>query len=241
MGLYHLTQDMEESAKATTNLLLMLDKDDKRVLGYQQFAKLILAIAATTNSTFDEVADDLTLALTSNNGEFDEDTLKVLTIADAEYAKVREKNKFLKKNTKAMDPFSYQRTVKLFDLWDRYVALEYLLRGDKNCCISKILHLFLSATEVAHWISKNYSPAFEDIRRQLLGNPVMPTLRKPHDNSWKVMWMATRNWTEKNSHTPWSNTQKHQEPIYTSSLISFALSRGWDKPTAARLLGEVSR
>jgi Ca2+-binding EF-hand superfamily protein len=117
-GLFYLTQDMEESAKATTNLLLMLDKDDQRKLGYEQFAKLILAIAATSNTTFDEVADDLTLALTSKDARLDEDALNILTIADEAYAHAREKEKSLKKSLKNLDPFSYQRVLRLFDLWD---------------------------------------------------------------------------------------------------------------------------
>lgn len=117
-GLYHLTNNMEESAKATTNLLLMLDKDDTRKLDYPKFAKLILAIAATSNASFDEVADDLTLALTTNDGQIDDGALKLLTIADEAYAQAREKEKSLKKSIKNLDPFSYQRVLRLFDLWD---------------------------------------------------------------------------------------------------------------------------
>ena len=120
-GLYHLTKDMEESAKATTGLLLMLDKDDQRVLGFQQFAKLILAIAATTGITFDEVADDLTLALTSEEAELDEEVLERLTLADEEYVQAREQEKKLNEHRKevlSMDPLSYNRSVRLFDMWD---------------------------------------------------------------------------------------------------------------------------
>jgi len=117
-GLYHLTNNMEESAKATTNLLLMLDKDDARKLDYPKFAKLILAIAATSNASFDEVADDLTLALTSGDTVMDNHALKILTIADEAYAQAREKEKSLKRSIKSLDPFSYQRVLKLFDLWD---------------------------------------------------------------------------------------------------------------------------
>lgn len=120
-GLYHLTKDMEESAKATTGLLLMLDKDDQRVLGFQQFAKLILAIAATTGITFDEVADDLTLALTSDDVELDEEVLNQLTLADEEYVEAREQERKLNQHREEvlrMDPLSYNRSVRLFDMWD---------------------------------------------------------------------------------------------------------------------------
>jgi Ca2+-binding EF-hand superfamily protein len=120
-GLYHLTKDMEESAKATTGLLLMLDKDDQRVLGFQQFAKLILAIAATTGITFDEVADDLTLALTSDDAELDAEVLERLTLADEEYVQARDQERKLNQHREevlSMDPLSYNRSVRLFDLWD---------------------------------------------------------------------------------------------------------------------------
>lgn len=117
-GLYHLTKSMEESAKATTGLLLMMDKDDKRVLGYEQFAKLILAIAAAANSSFDEVADDLTLALTSEDAELDEEVLRELVIADEAYAQARDREREEKEHKKVMDALSYRRTTRLFDLWD---------------------------------------------------------------------------------------------------------------------------
>lgn len=117
-GLYYLTKSMEESAKATTGLLLMMDKDDKRVLGYEQFAKLILAIAAAASSSFDEVADDLTLALTSADGELDEEVLRELTVADEAYAQARDREREEKEHKKVMDALSYKRTTRLFDLWD---------------------------------------------------------------------------------------------------------------------------
>jgi Ca2+-binding EF-hand superfamily protein len=118
-GLYHLTKSMEESAKATTGLLLMMDKDDKRVLVYEQFAKLILAIAAAAHTTFDEVADDLTLAMTAEGADqMDPHVLKALTIADEEYAQARDAERAEKEQRKVHDALSYGRTLRLFDLWD---------------------------------------------------------------------------------------------------------------------------
>jgi Ca2+-binding EF-hand superfamily protein len=118
-GLYHLTKSMEESAKATTGLLLMMDKDDKRILVYEQFAKLILAIAAAAHTTFDEVADDLTLAMTADGADqMDPHVLKALTIADEEYAQARDAERAEKEQRKVHDALSYGRTLRLFDLWD---------------------------------------------------------------------------------------------------------------------------
>lgn len=117
-GLYHLTKSMEESAKATTGLLLMMDKDDKRVLVYEQFAKLILAIACAAHTSFDEVADDLTLAMTAEGAEMDPAVMKALTIADEEYRQARDAERAEKEQAKVMDALSYGRTRRLFDLWD---------------------------------------------------------------------------------------------------------------------------
>lgn len=116
-GLYHLTNNMDEAAKATTGLLLMLDKEDQRVLGFQQFAKLILAIAASTGITFDEVADDLTLALSSDQAILGDEVLRELTLADQEYTNVRNQERH-QKAMERIDPLSYNRCIRLFDLWD---------------------------------------------------------------------------------------------------------------------------
>lgn len=59
IGLYQITRNVEESTKAAMDLLLMMDKNDTRTLNYEQFCRLILAIVATANSTFEELADDL--------------------------------------------------------------------------------------------------------------------------------------------------------------------------------------
>lgn len=42
IGLYQVTRNVEEATKTAMNLLLMMDKNDSRVLGYDQFGRLIL-------------------------------------------------------------------------------------------------------------------------------------------------------------------------------------------------------
>ena len=118
-GLYHLTKNMEESAKATTQLLLMMDKDDKRLLPFEQFAKLVLAISAAAGSTFEDVANDLTLAMSSPNAnKFDRETMRALTMAERDYKRARDRENASKAQRRIMDALSYHRTTKLFDLWD---------------------------------------------------------------------------------------------------------------------------
>lgn len=182
-GLYHLTKSMEESAKATTGLLLMMDKDDKRVLVYEQFAKLILAIAAAAHTTFDEVADDLTLAMTEEGAdEMDPAVLKALTIADEEYRQARDAERAEKEQRKVMDALSYGRTIRLFDLWD----------ADKRCakcadgsfrhawCVLLLSHL-PPFSLAAHLILKNCLRVSENTKPQPIQ---MRTRRK-----WKKLRM----------------------------------------------------
>ena len=59
IGLFQITRNVEESTKTAMNLLLMMDRDDSRTLHYEQFGRLIMAIVAAANSTFEDIADDL--------------------------------------------------------------------------------------------------------------------------------------------------------------------------------------
>jgi Ca2+-binding EF-hand superfamily protein len=59
IGLYQITQNVEQSTKAAMDLLLMMDKNDTRTLDYVQFSRLIVAIVATANCSFEAIADDL--------------------------------------------------------------------------------------------------------------------------------------------------------------------------------------
>lgn len=131
MGLYQLTHSMEESAKATMQLLLMMDENDQRTIGYEQFAKLIMAIVAAADSTFDEVADDLTHALTSGR-EISKEAMAELVVADKIYEEQRSKEREEKKQQKIMDALSYERTQRLFDLLDE--------NGDGNLDLRELMN-----------------------------------------------------------------------------------------------------
>ena len=70
IGLYQITRNVEESTKTAMDLLLMMDKDDTRTLNYEQFGRLIMAIVATANSSFDEIADNLVSGLSAVGNNF---------------------------------------------------------------------------------------------------------------------------------------------------------------------------
>eukprot|EP00339_Tiarina_fusa_P026294 CAMPEP_0117026656 /NCGR_PEP_ID=MMETSP0472-20121206/19576_1 /TAXON_ID=693140 ORGANISM="Tiarina fusus, Strain LIS" /NCGR_SAMPLE_ID=MMETSP0472 /ASSEMBLY_ACC=CAM_ASM_000603 /LENGTH=579 /DNA_ID=CAMNT_0004733723 /DNA_START=123 /DNA_END=1862 /DNA_ORIENTATION=+ len=117
IGLYPLTNSMESSAKKAAGLLLMMDKDDQRVMSYEQFAKLIMGVAAAMQMSFDELADQLTLALTNGSDVSDEVMAEIL-VEEKAYAAALEKRQQESAEKKTLDALSYSRTQKLFTMWD---------------------------------------------------------------------------------------------------------------------------
>jgi Ca2+-binding EF-hand superfamily protein len=116
IGLYPLTNSMEASAKQAAGLLLMMDKNDQRVMSYDQFAKLIMGVAAAMKMSFDELADQLTLALT-NGSDVSEAVMAEIFVEEKAYEAALEK-KQQESAKKTLDALSYSRTQKLFTMWD---------------------------------------------------------------------------------------------------------------------------
>ena len=94
LGLYPLTKNMGDAAKNAAGLLLMVDKDDQRELTYEQFVKLMLAVSGAFGMTFDELADQLTLALANAaEDDVDESFLQEIMVAEEAYTKAAEQRK----------------------------------------------------------------------------------------------------------------------------------------------------
>ena len=117
IGLYQLTSDMEQSAKTTMELLLMMDKEDKRTVNYEQFGRLMMGVMSTMghNKSFHEVADELVIALTTNT-KISEADMASLMVADTVFADFNKQAQ--QQQQQPMDSVSYTRLQKLFDLWD---------------------------------------------------------------------------------------------------------------------------
>jgi len=132
IGLYKLSNNMEDSAKNAAALLLMMDQNDERVLTYETFAKLIMSVAAASNLTFDELADQLTLALTDKS-ELSEEVMNEIIMVEENLEKIQQAQAENIERKKTMDALSYSRTQKLFDLWDANgdgsIDFQELLRG----------------------------------------------------------------------------------------------------------------
>jgi Ca2+-binding EF-hand superfamily protein len=117
LGLFQLAKSMDEAAQTTMQVLLMMDQDDDRTLTYDQFARLVLAFVASAATTFDEIADDLTLELTRAKPIREED-VRQLVISDETYAVFKEYSLGLEHRNLSMNALCYGRLQKLFDLWD---------------------------------------------------------------------------------------------------------------------------
>eukprot|EP00980_Cylindrotheca_fusiformis_P031387 scaffold26287_cov152-Cylindrotheca_fusiformis.AAC.1 len=132
IGLYKLSNNMKDSAKNAAALLLMMDRNDERVLTYETFARLIMSVAAASNLTFDELADQLTLALTDKS-ELSEEVMNEIIMVEENLEKIQQAQAKESERKKTMDALSYSKTQKLFELWDAdgdgTIDFQELLRG----------------------------------------------------------------------------------------------------------------
>jgi len=117
IGLYRLTDSMQDAQRQAAALLLMMDVDDKRTLIYEQFAKLIMAMTAISGMGFDVMYEQLKEALNSEK-LVPEEFLNELRVTEQELDLAR--NNIGKKEVekKTLDALSYSRTTKLFEQWD---------------------------------------------------------------------------------------------------------------------------
>lgn len=119
LGLYPFTRNMGEAAKKAAGLLLMVDKDDQRELSYEQFARLILAVAAAFGMSYGDLVDQLTYELAQQSGTpVDPSVMQEIMVVESAYAEASDKRKEENQRQKTMDALLYSRTQKLFELWD---------------------------------------------------------------------------------------------------------------------------
>lgn len=119
LGLFRITEDMEDSTKAAVSALLMFDDEQKRTLDYPQFTKLILNIVAASpgDVKFEDVADSMTLAACQPT-EITEEDMATLFLGDEMYKAVVELHQEEKEFSEVINALQYGRMVRLFDLWD---------------------------------------------------------------------------------------------------------------------------
>jgi Ca2+-binding EF-hand superfamily protein len=117
LGLYKVCESTKDAQRKAAGLLLMMDEDDQRVLTYEQFAKLIMAMTAASAMSFDDMFEQLKEGL-KNAAPVSQDILNEIQATQQELAKARERVKAESEAKKTLDALSYGRTSLLFELWD---------------------------------------------------------------------------------------------------------------------------
>lgn len=115
IGLYQLTDDMQDAQRQAAALLLMMDEDDQRTLIYEKFAKLIMAMTAISGIGFEVMYENLKEALQQNK-PVPEEFLNEIMVTQQDLNAARDK--MTKKEDAKIDALSYSRTSKLFEQWD---------------------------------------------------------------------------------------------------------------------------
>uniref|UniRef100_A0A7S1Y6T5 EF-hand domain-containing protein n=1 Tax=Grammatophora oceanica TaxID=210454 RepID=A0A7S1Y6T5_9STRA len=114
LGLYQLTENMEDAAKTAITVLLMMDEEDTRTLDYPEFTNLILHIVHASGRKFEEMADDMTLKMLQDK-ELSEEDRENLIAGNVAYEAI----KLVEEEAEAMDILQYGRMQKLFESWDK--------------------------------------------------------------------------------------------------------------------------
>lgn len=132
IGLYQLTNDMQDSQRQAAALLLMMDNDDQRTLIYEKFAKLIMAMTAISGITFEVLHEQLKEALEQDK-PVPEEFLNEIRITQHELDVALDTMTKQAEAKKTLSALSYSRTSKLFELWDTdrdgTISFEELLAG----------------------------------------------------------------------------------------------------------------
>mmetsp|Transcript_37246 Transcript_37246/g.81099 ORF Transcript_37246/g.81099 Transcript_37246/m.81099 type:complete len:450 (-) Transcript_37246:83-1432(-) len=119
LGLYKMTDDMEESSRAALAALLMYDEDENKTLDYVEFTKLVLNVISTApdDVSFDEMIDDM-LKAAAMPAVMSEEDLAMLVVADEMQKAVMELEETAREIAEVVDAVQYGRMQRLFDLWD---------------------------------------------------------------------------------------------------------------------------
>lgn len=118
LGLYQLCDNsMEDAQRKAAGLLLMMDENDQRVLTYEKFAKLIMAMTAASTMSFNSTYEKLKEGLL-NAKPISQDILNEIQTTQQALVNARDKVKAEAEAKKTLDALSYSRTAVLFELWD---------------------------------------------------------------------------------------------------------------------------
>ena len=132
-GLFRLTHDMKDSSKLAVSVLLMMDhENERRVLDFEGFSRLIVSIAAASGKTFEETADQMTMDMMSTE-EVSPKDMEQLMATEQAFEEALEHQHAKDDFEEVMDALQYNRMQRLFDLWDtdndEGICYEELVNG----------------------------------------------------------------------------------------------------------------
>ena len=141
MGMYRLSEDLEDSSKAAMVALLMFDDDHCRSLTYEQFARFIINIIAASpdHIVFDDVADAMTKAASVPVSTLSAEDLKAISTLQETLEEVLDVQDEVEKHNEHIRKSQLARSQKLFTLWDLdndgNVDLQELALGLRYVCV----------------------------------------------------------------------------------------------------------
>jgi Ca2+-binding EF-hand superfamily protein len=107
-ALQKTTKNEGRRAQKSLSVLLMVDASDTRMLNYELFGKLMIAVSKATGKSYDEVADDLMYMLEALTTPVDEATVSSQSTP----------NELKKDFNDKVDDLTNRRLLQLFHLWD---------------------------------------------------------------------------------------------------------------------------
>ena len=106
-GLYECTQSLNSSIQDSLEVLLMMEKNDQRMLDYERFGRLIMAVSKTAELSLEDLAATLTQAAEQLSDRDEGYGAELVLNCGESLAGELE-----------MDALTYGRLKKLFKLWD---------------------------------------------------------------------------------------------------------------------------
>jgi Ca2+-binding EF-hand superfamily protein len=115
-SLYQCTRNEGKAVHEALAVLLMIDMNDTRMLDYEQFGRLILAVSKTTGKSLEDTSDDLMNALDSQSAWDANAGFELMVSNDG--TSVFDGGSVRDGNNEPIDALTYGRLKKLFKLWD---------------------------------------------------------------------------------------------------------------------------
>jgi Ca2+-binding EF-hand superfamily protein len=111
-GLYRMARHVDESTRETMELLLMMERNDTRTLNYEQFGRLVIAIASASKTDVNFFLDDFSAAMDDDGSVGTDSAMGILFSCDTSTVDDGGASE------QEIDALSYRRLKKLFRLWD---------------------------------------------------------------------------------------------------------------------------